>query len=43
MGCAMPSFMTVSISATPPTPWNKRLDGLVDHRHQDAVGHEARE
>jgi hypothetical protein len=42
MGWLVPSFMPVSMSSAVPMPSYEREDGLVDHRHEDAVDDEAR-
>ena len=43
MGWLKPSFAIVSIASGSATPSGERVHGLVDERHEDAVGDEARE
>ena len=42
IGWFMPSFITVSIASLVGHAFHEREDRLVDHRHEDAVGDEAR-
>ena len=42
IGWFMPSFITVSIASARADAFHQRVDRLVDHRHQDAVGDESR-
>ena len=43
IGWFMPSFITVSIASGVADAFHQAVDRLVDHRHQDAVRHEARD